>query len=325
MTKISMITEHNSEKKDGSTIRPKWQIKALIENGYKDIELIDNFKMNKMKKVQDKIFHAHQLSGRFLDGVKYISDIHGLEFIHSSYLKNGYPFYSWRKWSFFYKTKYYKKLEEKIFRNSIHLICAGESIFERVSKIQNSTLVRNAVFIKDFEPVNNDELKIALVGPFLPGKINYMGVKIIRDVIRNLPKINFVLIGKTDQTFRNELNFKNAQFLGEVNNYLQELQKCSVLLSPYPDYAHYLGSKNKFLEAAASQMPIITTPSGATDFNNELLLIGKNSEEIIEKIEYLKSDNIRKEIGKELLKEIKNNHNAIIESKKIIKIYNEFN
>lgn len=324
MPKITMITEHDSNKKDGSTVRLDWELKALRKNGFSDIELIDEFDRSKINKIQGEIIHAHQLSGRFLDGRKYIVDIHGLEYIHSSYLKEGYPIYSWRRWVFLYKTRYYKKLEEKNFRNSLHLICAGESIFEIVHKIQNSTLIRNAVFVNDYKPSTSTELKVALVGPFLPGKINYFGLDIIRYVVKQLPKIKFVFIGKTNNFFRQQLKYNNIHFLGEIDNYLEELQKCSVLLSPYPDYARYLGSKNKFLEAAASQMPIITTTSGAADFNNELLLIGKNKDELVKNIEYLQDENIRKQVGKKLRKEVELNHNAEIEGKKILKLYKEF-
>ena len=88
-------------------------------------------------------------------------------------------------------------------------------------------------------------------------------------VLISLKNIKFVFIGKTDHSFRDELNFKNTEFLGLVDNYYKVLRSCSILFSPYPAYAKYLGSKNKFLEAAACEMPIITTSSGAVDFKQD--------------------------------------------------------
>ena len=123
---------------------------------------------------------------------------------------------------------------------------------------------------------------------------------------------------------KNELNFKNCEFLGLVENYSEVLRSCSVLFSPYPSYAKYLGSKNKFLEAGACEMPIITTSSGAVDFKQDLLLIGDSSTELIKLIESMQNENERKKIGKSLRVEIEKNYNADVEIKKIIKLYKEY-
>ena len=59
--------------------------------------------------------------------------------------------------------------------------------------------------VDDYKPTNCNDLKVALVGPFLPGKINYMGLEIIKNTVKDLPKVEFVFIGKTDQFFRDQL------------------------------------------------------------------------------------------------------------------------
>jgi hypothetical protein len=91
------------------------------------------------------------------------------------------------------------------------LICAGESIYEKVKKFQNATIVRNAVFPEEFTPSTCSDLRIALVGPFLPGKINYMGVEIIKNVVKKLENVEFVFIGKTDKSFIEKVNFQYSQ------------------------------------------------------------------------------------------------------------------
>lgn len=319
-----MITQHDIKTYNGSTIRPRWEIEALKNNNFTNIELIDNFDKTKIKKIPDSLIHAHQLSGMLLNSKKYIADIHGLEFIQSMNLSKKYSFLSWKRYGYFYKSLYYKKIESKIFKNALHLICSGEDVYENVSKFQDSTLVRNGVFIEKFFPSKCENLKIALVGPFIPGTINYDGKEIIKKVISKLPNVEFIFIGKTDLNFKKELTFKNTKFLGIVKNYYETLHQCNVLFSPYPDYARYLGSKNKFLEAAASNMPIVTTTSGAIDFPNDLLLIGDSIDELVEKINLLKNENLRIDLGKKLRREIENNYNANIEIKKILKIYKEF-
>ena len=123
-------------------------------------------------------------------------------------MSNGYSFNSWRKWAFKAKSYHYKKLETKIFKNSQHIICAGEQIFEKVKHIQNSTVVRNSVFPEDYDPTECTSLRIALVGPFLPGKLNYFGFDMIKFLVKKFKNIEFIFIGPTDQKFQDGLNFK---------------------------------------------------------------------------------------------------------------------
>lgn len=319
-----MITQHDMSIPNGSTIRPKWQFEALKKNGFTNVELIDNFDETKLNDISDTLVHAHQFSGKWIKDQKYFVDIHGLEYIQSLNLSNGFPIHSWKKYAYVAKSVYYKKFEINLFKNASHLICSGEDIFEKVKKFQNCTVVRNGIFLNNFPPTTCSELKVAIVGPFLPGTLNYEGLDLIKKTVKSLPNIKFLVIGKIDHFFKNELNFKNVEFLGLVDNYYEVLRSCSVLFSPYPPYAKYLGSKNKFLEAAACEMPIITTSSGAVDFNQDLLLIGDSSTELIKLIESMKNENERKNIGKSLRKEIQQNYNADIEIKKIIKLYNEF-
>jgi len=323
MNKIFMITEHKIDGVNASGNRAQWEVDALRKKGFNDIELIDDFNETKIGKIQNNLIHAQQLSGRLLGNRNYIVDAHGLEYVHSYHLAKGYPIFSWRRWVFKIKSRHYEKLEKKIFKNSQHIVCAGENIYERVKKFQNATVVRNAVFLENYKPTECKELKIALVGPFLQGKINYFGLDMIKFIVKQFENIEFVFIGPTDQNFRNELQFKNTKFTGKVDNYIETLRSCSVLLSPYPDYAYYLGSKTKFLEAAACNMPIITTPVGNIDFQNDFVCLGKSKEELANQIKYLEDENIRTDLGKKLREEISKKYNAEIEIEKLIKIYKE--
>lgn len=318
-----MITEHKIDGVNASGNRAQWEIEALARKGFTDITLIDKFDMTKIPQIANGLVHAHQLSGRLLENARYIVDAHGLEHVHSSHLSRGYPVYSWRKWAFKAKAYHYKKLENRIFQNSRHVICAGENIYEKVKNIQNATVVRNAIFLENYKPTDCKILKVALVGPFLKGKINYFGLGMIKFVIKKFENVEFVVIGPTDKSFRDELPFKNVKFTGVVSNYVETLRSCSVLLAPFPEYAYYLGSKTKFLEAAACQMPVITTPVGNIDFQNDYVCVGKTNEELVNQMHYLEDENIRMELGKKLRNEISKNYNAEGEIEKVIKIYKE--
>jgi len=324
MKKVFMITERNIDGSDASGNRAQWEINALERKGFTDIELIDKFDKTKIPKISKSLIHAQQLSGRLIENCRYIVDAHGLEHVFSSHMLHGYPLQSWRHWAFLAKSYHYKKLETKIFRKSQHVICAGEQILERVKNIQNTTLVRNAVFPENYSPTQCTSLKIALVGPFLPGKLNYFGFKTIKFLVKKFSDIEFVFIGSTDEKFQNELKYKNTKFTGKVDNYIETLRSCSVLLAPYPDYAYYLGSKTKFVEAAACQMPIITTPTGNVDFQNDYVCVGKTNDELANQINYLKNEGVRKDLGKKLRNEILKKYNAETEIEKVIKLYKEF-
>ena len=323
MNKVTMITERKIDGFDASGNRAEWELNALKKNGFVNIELIDEFNETKVSKLSNNLIHAQQLSGRLLKNHRYIVDAHGLEFVFSSHMVRGYSYHSWRKWAFLAKSYHYKKLETKIFKNSKHIICAGEHILDEVKNIQSSTLVRNAVFPENYISTQCKKLKIALVGPFLPGKLNYYGFDMIKFLVKKFPDIEFVFIGPTDKNFSNSLQFKNTTFTGQVDNYIETLRTCSVLLAPYPEYACYLGSKTKFIEAAACEMPIITTPIGNLDFQNDYVCLGKTSSDLANQIDYLKAENVRSDLGKKLKNEILKNYNANIEIKKVIKIYNE--
>ncbi|AJW71816.1 glycosyltransferase [Nitrosopumilus adriaticus] len=323
MTKVFMITEHKIDGINASGNRAKWEVEALKKKNFSDIELIDKFDKTKIPKISNKLVHAQQLSGRLLENIQYIVDAHGLEYVYSAQMSHGYPLHSWRRWAFKVKSYHYEKLETKIFRNSKHIICAGEKIYEKVKNIQNATVVRNSVFPENYIPTKCKNLKIALVGPFLPGKLNYFGLDMIKFIVEKFNNVEFVFIGPTDKNFRDTLNFKNTTFTGKVNNYIETLRTCSVLLAPYPDFAYYLGSKTKFIEAAACQIPIVTTPVGNIDFQNDYVCIGKTKNELVNQIHYLEDEDIRTDLGKKLRNLILKKYNAEIEIEKVIKIYNE--
>ena len=104
MQKVSIITVHDCNVVNGSTVRPKWQIEALEKIGFKNAKIIDNFTKLKLNEVKDTLIHAHQFSGRLLENQKYFVDIHGLEHIQSKNLSKGFPITSWKKYGYIAKS-----------------------------------------------------------------------------------------------------------------------------------------------------------------------------------------------------------------------------
>ena len=318
-----MVTEYPMDKPNGSTLRVKWELDALGRQGFSDISLIDNYGKKSTKPV-NCIIHAQQLSGRFFDKKTYISDLHGIAFEEMWHRSFKYPFYSWKRWGFRTKSHYIKKLENMVYKNALHVICASDSIYEIVKHIQSATVVRNAIKIDEYLPTTCDTLKVAVVGPFLPGTQNYEALELIHYCVKNIEKIEFIFIGSVDKNYREKLRFPNVKFLGRVDNFIETLSGCSVLLSPYPEYSYILASKNKMLEAGGCQIAVVTTESGALGFPDDFFIIGKSKQDFVEKLLYLEDEKARKDYGKKLRSEIERNYNADTEVKKLIKLYDEF-
>ena len=322
MNKVVMITEYSLNESNGSILRVKRQVEGLKENNLNNVSIIDNFNKNSIKP-KDSLIHAQQLTGQFFDKKTYIADIHGIAELETKAKTLQYPYHSWKKWAYYVKSYQYKKLENKVWTNSLHLICASDAIYDRVKNIQNATVVRPAVKMDEFNATKCNKLRIAVVGPFLPGTQNY-DWKLISYCAKKLPEIEFVFIGTVDKFFKEKLNIKNSTFLGRVENYAEALSSCSVLFSPYPKSSHIIGSKTKMLEAGACQMPVITTPQGALGMPDDVILTCQTKEEFVKKLQELNDDGIRNSIGKEFQKIVKIKYNADIEIKKLIKVYKEF-
>lgn len=317
-----MTTEYSMDAPSGSAMRVKWEVDALRKQGFTNISIIDNFNKNS-KKPTNCLIHAQQHTGRYFEKNAYISDIHGIgyEAMWYKFFNKSLPL--WKRWGFRTKSHFIKKLEHKIWKNAIHLVCVSDIVYDRVKHFQSATVVKNAVNIDDYPITKCNELKVAVVGPFLPGTQNYEALELLHFCVKNSPKINFEFIGDASTDFKESLSFSNVKFLGRVENYLEVLSGCSVLLSPYPGHSHLLAGKTKMLEAGACQMVVVTSETGELGHPKDLFLVAKSKNDYLEKLQYLQDEKARTTIGKKLRSEISKNYNVEIETKKLLKLYNE--
>ena len=317
-----MTTEYSMDEPSGSAMRVKWEVDALRKQGFTNISIIDNFNKNS-EKPTNCLIHAQQHTGRYFEKNTYISDIHGIgyEAMWYKFFDKSLPL--WKRWGFRTKSHYIKKLEHKIWKNAIHLVCVSDLVYDRVKDFQNATVIKNAVNIDDYPTTRCNELKVAVVGPFLPGTQSYEALELLHFCVKNSPKINFEFIGDVSTDFKEFISFSNVKFLGRVKNYVEVLSGCSVLLSPYPDHSRLLAGKTKMLEAAACQMAVITSETGELSFPKDLFLVAKSKNDYLEKLQYLQDGKARTTIGKKLRSEIFKNYNLDIETKKLIKLYKE--
>jgi len=144
-----MVTEYSMDNPRGSIMRVKSEVEALRKQGFTNISIIDNFKKN-YEKPSNCLIHAQQHSGRFFEKNTYISDLHGI-----AHEETWYKFFHkslplWKRWGFRTKSYFIKKLEQKIWKNAIHLVCASDLIYDIVKDFQNTTVIKNAVNLDDY-------------------------------------------------------------------------------------------------------------------------------------------------------------------------------
>ena len=77
------------------------------------------------------------------------------------------------------------------------------------------------------------------------------------------------------------------------------------------------------LEAGACQMAVLTSESGALGHPKELFLEAKSKNDYLEKLQYLQDEKARTTIGKKLRLNISEKYNVDVETKKLIKLYEE--
>ena len=71
-------------------------------------------------------------------------------------------------------------------------------------------------------------------------------------------------------------------------------------------------------------MPVITSHTGALGMSDDLLVVCDSKEKFVKKLNDLKDEKIRQDIGEKFQNEVRKKYNADIEIKKLIKIYQEF-
>ena len=61
----------------------------------------------------------------------------------------------------------------------------------------------------DYLTTRCNEMKVTVVGPFLPGTQNYEALELLHFCVKNSSKINFEFIGDASIDFKESLSFSN--------------------------------------------------------------------------------------------------------------------
>jgi len=280
-----------------------------------------------LKKITQPV-HAHQVNSPvfhgLLDEVVYLADLHGIEWDSLTRLILGEKM-SLRKLYLRYNVlPRRRKRERTLYRKAHALVCAGESIQDKVKELNETLLVRNALNLSQYLPSSCSEAKVAVLGPFVRGTENYLCLDLLEVIVRREQRIPFLLIGKTDEGFKRRLEgYRNVHFMGFVADFPETLRGCSMGLLPFPPSTSYGGAKFKLLSVAACSIPVVATPFGIADFQSEHVLVGRSADELVEHIRALRDEGTRKYYGTKLRQHVEKFHDHVKESKKLLPLYRE--
>jgi glycosyltransferase involved in cell wall biosynthesis len=219
-----------------------------------------------------------------------------------------------------------REKEEEAYRRALCLVCQSEALRERVKHLNRAEVVRDAVDLTRYNPTERSKLRVAVVGPFIEGHQNLYALEVFHEILRLDRETEYVVIGRIDEQHKELISrFDNVTCTGFVDDFVEALRQCSILLCPYPPRSGSAGgAKTKAIEAAACSIPIVGTPDGLGDFGQELVLLGETAGELVERISYLSEENLRRELGRKLRTEVQEKHDIVKESRKLIALYQEF-
>ena len=55
MNRVSIITESSLNKLNGNVARPKWEFESIKKNGFKNIQLVENFSQKIENEIKDDV------------------------------------------------------------------------------------------------------------------------------------------------------------------------------------------------------------------------------------------------------------------------------
>lgn len=226
------------------------------------------------------------------------------------------------------KTKFQKKIVKKIIKYSDKIFVLNNSSMKYIDNLNlNKPTYIIPNFIKNDLILNKKEINKEIKNIIFVGNISKQkGCDEIINIAKNIPKINFKLIGRISEEFKNIDTPKNLKLLGEKEHEVVFNELCSSDLFLFP--THTEGFPCALLEAMAVGLPIITTSVGAIpdmiENKGGICCNINNTEEFINSINSLIYDKEKRtEMSNWNINKVKKNYTIDKVIEKIYKLYSE--
>jgi len=204
--------------------------------------------------------------------------IYDTDSVWSRYILREIPYAKFQRKLFLYLTGNLKRFEEFLLTNLCDITTAVSSVdakyYEKL--IHNKAKIKvfsNVIDLNSYQ-INLPESKIEPIKPaiFLAGSFGHINSpmdkaakwmieEVLPLILKKLKNVKLYLIGRNaDRSFRNHLNNKNISIEGKVDSVLPYLMHSNVSVVPLKFES---GTRFKILEAAACNIPVVSTSLGA--------------------------------------------------------------
>jgi glycosyltransferase involved in cell wall biosynthesis len=309
-TKVAILTPASLDRLFGDSLRPLMQARGLWAIGWRDFVVFtpspdptlpfDQQKLDVRGPLRlvppvahgCRLAHAHQNAGLFLQG-RFWADLHGLAPLEARLAWQERPwspgalgFYAFSAWA-----------TRRLVARAERILCAGPSIARNLGRwarpASEPLVLRNALDPGQYPASPQSEPVVIVIGGFT-SRWGRTSLPLALAVARLCPNRRFRLVGAMDAAQAAACAAtSNVQADGPLDEagFRQALQDASVALIPFADWCRGGGARQKLIQAAASGLAIVATPSALEGFEaDEAILVGRSPTELAEHVDRLMTD-----------------------------------
>lgn len=268
-------------------------------------------------------------------GLNYSIKLNNVEWMIWKRYADNIPFYNPKKYYIGIQSKLLKREEARLLKNSLVSFAITDNDFNRAKELapeNNLVMVPTGVNLDEWkidESIikNQNELIIATTYHWVHNidAVRWFIENVMPALITKVPNIKFTMLGKNMPDWMRNLDKKNFNPVGYVDEIQTFLNKATIYVAPL-----FVGSgvRIKILEAMAMGLPVVATDISAEGIKageNEGLFRANNPTDFANKIDFLlKNKDLRYELGQKARKFIELNHSWDTHTKIIIEEISKF-